>query len=219
MMAPGAYPMPPPRLLATVESQAWRLLGLSTLSLFGGAALVVVGFVTGFLAIIGLVLFVIGCIGVVSALVRVINPTGQSSVARLGRTSMERMSTLRAIEWELATADTWRSRTTQGELFLSPNWFVFFDSTNMLISHRNDVLWIWQAIKKKRWSSSQCVRVHTRYTASPEEIEIGPMDHWLMPMLTQAFPHALFGFDPRWQATPRAYLAAEVDRRRTMQVG
>jgi hypothetical protein len=211
--------MMPRSIVAIISGQAWRLLGMSLLGVFFGAALVVFGLVTGFLAIIGLVLFVIGCIGVVGGFIRVLNPTGHAAITRLGRTPPERMQTLAGIEHELSRPETWRARTMAGgELFLSPTWLVFFDSTTTMIAHRNDVLWLWQAIKKKRWSSSQCVRVHTRWTTSPEEIEIGPMDHWVMPTLISAFPHALVGFDPRWQATPRPYLAAEVDRRRAMQL-
>jgi hypothetical protein len=207
--------MPRRTLVSIVEGQAWRLLGISCLGLVGGALLVVVGLVTGFLAIIGLILFVVGCIGVPMAIVRLINPMGHESISRLGRTPPERQYMLGVVESELSMPETWHARTTQGgEVFLTSHWLVFFDSTNMTIAHRNDVLWLWQAVKKKRWSSSQCIRMHTRYTTSPAEFEMGPMDYWLLPALTQAFPHALFGFDPRWQATPRPYLAAEVDRRR-----
>lgn len=209
----------PRSLITIIAGQGWRMFGLSLLALFGGAALVVVGFVTGFLAILGLILFVVGCIGVVGGFIRALNPMGHASIIRLGRSAPERMYVLGMIEHELSMPDTWRARTMAGgEIFLSPSWLVFFDSTNTTIARRDDVLWLWQAIKKKRWSSSQCVRVHTRWTTSPEEIEVGPMDHWLMPALIHAFPWALVGFDPRWQATPRPYLAAEVDRRRMMQL-
>lgn len=209
-----------PRSRVTIISgQGWRAFGMSLLATFGGAALVVVGFVTGFLAITGLVLFVVGCIGVVSGFIRALDPLGHASIIRLGRTAPERIHVLRRVEQELSMPQTWRARTMAGgEIFLSPSWLVFFDSTTTTILRRDDVLWVWQAIKKKRWSSSQCVHVHTRWTTSPEEIEVGPLDHWVMPALIHAFPFALVGFDPRWQATARPYLAAEVDRRRMMQL-
>ncbi|HEX7604418.1 MAG TPA: hypothetical protein VF316_22520 [Polyangiaceae bacterium] len=208
-------PVPVKPLVMIAEGQAWRLLGVSCLSVLGGAALVVVGLVTGFLAIIGLVLFVMGCIGMVAGLVRAINPTGHASIARLGRTSDERMTALRGIEQELAEPGTWRASTAAGgQVFLSRSWLVLHDATNLVIAYRDDVLWLWQAEKKKRWSSSLSIKMHTRRTTAAEEMEIGPLDGWLLPTLTQAFPWAMVGYDARWEATPRGYLAAEIDRRR-----
>ena len=144
----------PRSLVSIVSGQAWRLFGVSLLGVFLGLALIVFGFVTGFLAIIGLVLFIGGCIGVVGGFIRGLNPMGHASIVRLGRTVPERVSAIRAIEYELSSPETWRARTMAGgELFLSPSWLVYFDSTNTTIAHRNDVLWLWQAVKKKRWSS------------------------------------------------------------------
>jgi hypothetical protein len=186
-------------------------------------ALVFAGFalVFGVLGYFGIVMLMVGSILVTRGLLRLIHPTGHPSIARLGRTSDERQLTLRDIDNEISSPDAWRVRLVHGgEVILSANWLVHFDESSTMVAHRNDVVWMWEGVKQAfMHSPAPCIYIHTRHTRDAETIEIRPMDGWLFPALNQALPHVLVGFHPEWGRTPRAELAAEVDRRRQMLRG
>jgi hypothetical protein len=129
-MVPSApyqsFAMPQPiGLHAEATRAAWRQLGLSTLAFLGGIVLVVVGFVTGILAVIGLILTIGGLVVIPMAIARIIDPTRAGSLKDLGATMTDRQVALSALDAEICHPSTWRLSVKDGTLYIAGRALVY----------------------------------------------------------------------------------------------
>ena len=130
-------------------------------------------------------------------------------LANLAPNEVMRTQVLRMAEAELAMASTVTMRTTKGLTVMGPSWFVYHDDSTLLVTRREDVLWVYVAKKK----SDQVVKLHLR-AGTVVELPMSAADGHLPHNLVNALPHAIAGYDARWLAAPLPVLAQEVDRRR-----
>src|SRR5688500_7631191 len=147
-MVPSAHyhAMPvsqPIGLHAEATRAAWRQLGLSTLAFFAGIFLVVVGFVTGILAVIGLVLTIGGLIVLPMAIARIIDPTRAGSLKDLGSTMTDRQVALTHLEGEIAHPSTWRLSVNDGTLFIAGRALVYVGKSAVEAAHAWNLRGFW----------------------------------------------------------------------------
>jgi hypothetical protein len=209
-----------PPLLSLVKRRAWRALALGGLLLFGSIPFFVVAIFFGVIAFIALFMLVAGIVMVVIGLRPLIFPLSHPAFLALGRTDAERAARIREIEMELESSDVWHSRLGRGsDVFISPNWVVHYDDSDLGIVRRDDVVWICEFKKESFGGSSPAVLLCTRWPVAPSAIEIGPLDGWLLGTLTEAMPFAFVGLHLNLGRVPRHELAAHVDARRYAATG
>lgn len=209
----------PPRLLAISTSQAWKTVGLGLAAIpFGilvtavGGALIV-GFILGPLLIIG------GLIAIPMGLLQAIDPTRHRCIKPLGRTSPERIQTLRMVEQDLSHPSTLHVRMSEGNtLSVSPFWAVVHGK-ELVIVHRDDLLWVYTKVtRRKRFgittSKTFSLCLKTRRSGK-QEIPIAELEApQLMWTFQQTAPAALFGWNDSLDRLTDAQLVAHVDARR-----
>ncbi len=228
MMHPSR-PFPPyqptsPNLLGISTREAWKLVGAGIAALPLGALVTMLGGFFIFGLIVGPILIIGGLIAIPVGVLQLIDPTRQSSISPLGRTTIERHAALRAVEYELAHPSTWRAALGDTTLFLSERWMVFAGASKLTIIHRADALWFYRLDRyRKRFGfktnerTALCILTRRDSAGSPREIPMLPhQTDWLIAAMKPAFPHAYFGYDARWSKIPTPQFAADVDRRTAM---
>jgi hypothetical protein len=194
-------------LYAIAKKHAWTKLWVSIGLTIGGILLSVVGLAVGFIIFFGFILVIGGVITFFVALAAITDPTRELS--NLAPNEVMRRQVLRGVEAELAQPSTHTLRTSKATALLGPSWLVVHDSSSLLVTRREDVLWFYIQTKK----NTQTLKVHLR-SGKVVDVETTPADQHLLHGLAHALPHALQGYDPRWAAVPAPMLAQEVDRRR-----
>jgi hypothetical protein len=211
MNAPYPYGPPPALpaldLYAIAKGQAWGKLWGSIGLTVGGVALSAIGLAVGFIVFFGIILVVVGVVAFFSALAALTDPT--RGLTNLAPNEVMRRQALRVAEAELGGPATSTLRTTKGTALLGPGWLAYHDTTALLVSRREDVLWLYIQTKK----NNQTLKVHLR-SGKVVDIAMSAADHHLVHALAYALPHSIHGYDPRWAAVPLPALAHEVDRRR-----
>jgi hypothetical protein len=222
--AAGAWQQPypasrAPDLAGIARSNAWRAFWLALGGIIFGAFVTVIGLATGFVAIIGIILFLGALVFLPFACIGLFDPTRTGGLAHLGRNANERRARLRYIEAELVNPATWVLRTSSGgTMYISAGWLVVYGSGHLDVAHRNDVLWVYtHELQQRRFgvvtSRKYSLRVQMRHHHKAV-IPITARDTHVYPALQQAFPHALFGYSAARERAGVARLAWEVDDRR-----
>jgi hypothetical protein len=196
-------------LFAIAKQHAWRKLWVSIGLTIGGVLLSVIGLAAGFIVFFGIALFIAGVVTFFTALAAITDPT--RGLANLAPNEVMRRQVLRAVDAELSMPGTPVLRTTKGTAFLGPGWLAYHDTSALLVSRREDVLWFYIQTKK----NNHVLKVHLR-SGAVVDLDMSPADQHLLHALAHALPHSITGYDPRWAAVPFPVLAQEVDRRRYM---
>jgi hypothetical protein len=190
-----AYPygvqtgLPPvvPSLLAVASGHAWKMLWWSIGGIVGGALLTVVGLALLLFIPFGLILFVAGCVGVVTALIRIADPTGHPAIKPLGPTGPFRMQAIRAVEADLASPHTTHVPLFEGPILLGPTWLVHPARSDLAIVRADDVA----AIRYGLVKGQRKLRIFLRSTPHRTvELPLTDRDGDVIPWLRARFPHA-----------------------------
>ena len=180
---------PPIGLHAEATRAAWRQLGLATLAFFGGIVLVVVGFVTGILAVIGLVLTIGGLIVIPMSIARIIDPTRAGSLKDLGPTMTDRQVALTHLEAEIAHPSTWRLPVTDGTLFIAGRALVYVGKSAVEAAHAWNLRGFWT----KPARGGKVILCFQTSNARISEIELQPFEiPQTMHALSLVYRHARF---------------------------
>jgi len=222
--APPARGYAPPvgiDLVAKANSLAWKRLFGAIGGLLLSVVITVLGAVTGVIAFIGIILFLICLVAIPIFIWNLFDPTLGGSTGRLGPNKLARERALREISPSLTSPDTWRVQLKGGMIYLTGAHFVYIGGWGMDVVRSEDMVWFWnKTVTRGRifQRKSHYVAWKTRH-GDKTEAAVGDFDNHVMPTLMRAYPHAIYGFDRQTEKTPIANLAYEVDRRRAAARG